>query len=99
MVYLIECKRDYDTVYKIGYSRYPSKRVNQLKTGNDGNLKVIDTFDGEHERKIEKTLQNFYSHRKINREWFNLNIEDVIDFTKNCKKIEKNMILLKMEKL
>ena len=44
MLYLIECVRDYDTVYKIGYSKHPNRRVNELKTGNDGNLKILYSF-------------------------------------------------------
>lgn len=95
MVYLIECVRDYDTVYKIGYSKHPIKRVDEIKTGNDGNLKLINTFEGLYERKIEKTLHNLYSHCKINREWFNLDIKDVLNFGIICKKLENNFILLK----
>ena len=94
MVYLIECVRDYETVYKIGYSKHPNKRLNELKTGNDGNLKVLYTFSGEHERKIESTLHRFYCHKKLNREWFEMSISDVNDFIPLCKRIEKNLISL-----
>lgn len=99
MVYLIECIRDYDTIYKIGYSKHPSKRINQIKTGNDGNLKLISIFEGKYERKTEKILHNFFSHCKINREWFKLTINDVNDFKNICTKIENNISILEKMKI
>ena len=94
MVYLIECVRDYDIVYKIGYSKHPKKRINELKTGNDGNLKIIHSFTGCYDRKVEKVIQNFFSHKKINREWFKLDIEDVQNFNSLCQKVENNLSFL-----
>lgn len=94
MLYLIECTNDYETVYKIGYSKHPNKRLNELKTGNEGNLKLINVFEGEYERKIEKTLHRLYSHYNTNREWFKLTINEVVNFNEICKKIENNLIYL-----
>lgn len=42
LIYLIECKRDYETVYKIGYSKNSAnRRLDSLQTGNDGELRVL----------------------------------------------------------
>ena len=94
MIYLIECNRSYDTVYKIGYSKHPNKRLDELKTGNDGNLKILYVFEGHYERKIEQCLHRLYSHNNLNRESFNLNIDDVNNFISLCKKIENNLLVL-----
>lgn len=99
MVYLIECIRDYDTVYKIGYSKHPNKRVTELETGNDGSVKLLYTFSGSHERKIERTIQRLYSHNNINREWFKLDLSEVQNFLTLCKKTEDNINLLESMKI
>ena len=94
MVYLIECSRDYDVVYKIGYSKHPNKRIEELKTGNDGNLKLVYCYKGNYDRIVEKTLHNFLSHKKITqggKEWFRLDLEDVQNFSTLCQKVENNL--------
>jgi hypothetical protein len=95
MIYLIECRRDYDTVYKIGYSKSsPTKRSESCQTGNDGQLNVIAKFESKYERKVELALHRFYSHKKINgggKEWFRLDMEDVQNFDTMCRKIENNL--------
>lgn len=95
IIYLIESVRDYETVYKIGYTRKSSKkRSNQLQTGNDSELKVIDEFKSENVTKLEKALHNFYSHTKIKNEWFKLDLKDVVKFKELCTKIEGNIKLI-----
>lgn len=94
MVYLMECVRSYDTVYKIGYSKHPPQRMDEVKTGNDGIMKILYTFSGEHERKIERALQRFYSHNNTRREWFSLDIKEVVNFLPLCKKTEENIKLI-----
>jgi len=96
IVYLIESTRDYETVYKIGFTRKSSKkRSKQLQTGNDGELKVICEHQTFHGLAVEKTIQNLFSHCKIKNEWFRLNIDDVVKFPDICKKIEYNFDLIK----
>ncbi len=92
VVYLIESVREYDVVYKIGYTRKSSKKRSiQLQTGTDGELKVINEFSSENVTKLEKALHNFYSHCRIKNEWFKLNLEDVVKFKEMCEKIENNI--------
>lgn len=99
MIYLIECKRDYDTVYKIGYSKNsPKNRKKSLQTGNDGELKVIEIFESIHGQQVERTIQRIYSHKKTiggGTEWFRLDLEDVLNFKYLCQKVENNLTLLK----
>ena len=90
-IYLMESIRDYDTVYKIGYSNNPSQRLNNIQTGNDGNVKVLYQYESRHGRKLETALHNFYSHAHKNMEWFALDIKDVCNFIPLCEKTEKNL--------
>ena len=100
IIYLIESNRDYDTVYKIGYTRRSSnKRTRQLQTGNDGSLKVVDQFHTVHGQSVERTLHNFFSHKRIKNEWFKLDLNDVVNFQKMCQKIEDNLTFLKDQNL
>ncbi len=98
MIYLIECRRDYETVYKIGYSKNsPKNRKGSLQTGNDGELKIIDIFESKHGQKVERSIQRFFSHKKINgggTEWFRLDLEDVLNFKGMCQKVEDNLTYL-----
>lgn len=96
IIYLIECVRDYDTVYKIGYTgTSPNKRLDQLKTGNDGEMKVVNQFNTQFSQTVERTLHRIYNHKNINKEWFKLDLKDVQNFIPTCEKIENNLIILK----
>lgn len=93
-VYLIESVRDYDTLYKIGYSKNPKKRITNIQTGNDGQLKILYTYESKYCKKIEGILHRTYSSKRKNMEWFDLDIKDISDFTRMCEKIEKNLEFL-----
>ena len=95
VIYLIECKRDYDTVYKIGYSKEkPNSRCRDLQTGNDGKLKVLHTFESSHGQKVERAIHRFLAHDRKNGEWFQLDLKDVQNFNALCQKIENNLNIL-----
>jgi hypothetical protein len=89
-IYLMESIRDYDTVYKIGFSKSPNDRLPNIQTGNDGNVKIVSIFYSKHGRRVETALHNFYSHCKKNMEWFALDLKEVYDFIPLCEKIESN---------
>ena len=94
-VYLI---RNNNSQYKIGISKSTSKRLEQHQTGNPDDLKIINTYDSENASKIETALHNMYSHKRANREWFNLSLVEEVNFLTNCKKIDESInILKKME--
>ena len=98
IIYLIESIRDYDTVYKIGYTKSNNTKKNRvinLQTGNDGNLNIVHEYHTKYNTVLEKALHNFYKHKNIKNEWFNLDIKDVVEFPKLCKKIEQNFDALK----
>jgi len=95
-IYLIECVRDYDTVYKIGYTKSNSnKRAEQLQTGNDGQIRVIREFNTINGMSVERSLHRLFSHKNINKEWFKLDLNDVQNFIPLCETIENNLNVLK----
>ena len=96
-IYLIESIRDYDTVYKIGYTKLDNakNRLMQLQTGNDGNLKIINEYKTNYKTKLETSLKNLYKHKKIKNEWFYLDIKDIANFLEICERLEKGFDALK----
>ena len=81
--------------YKIGVSKHPAKRLLELQTGNSSKLKLVDTYQSEFVNQIEKTLHRRYSHIHMEGEWFYMNIDNEINFKKECQQIEENIIILK----
>lgn len=71
--------------YKIGItSGKTSKRINNLKTGNDCELMLIKTYETNHYKKLEIMLHNHYNNKRYCREWFELTAEDVKSFKETC---------------
>ena len=96
-IYLIEANCDYDTQYKIGYSRNEDtlrKRLKAIQTGNPGKCSICEKFKSVHGRKIETTLHNIYKYNRLNGEWFDLDIIDISKFIETCEKIEQNFDIL-----
>lgn len=99
-VYLMECVSELNSAkYKIGISLNPEKRISQLQTGNPDQLKLIDKYKSDIAERIEKTIHRQYSYLKKEGEWFDLNIDDIQNFNKNCKRIETNLKLVYNQKL
>lgn len=95
-IYLLECSSEYETVYKIGYTRNKDtkKRIKNLQTGNKNKIICVDLFETKHGRSVETTLHNLYSYKRLGGEWFDLELVDVVNFKQNCGKIEDNLALL-----
>ena len=91
-VYLI---RNNDSKYKIGIATNPNKRIKQLQTGNSDELKIIETYKSKNASKIETTLHNQYSFKRKIGEWFELSVEEEVNFIMACKRIDETINLLK----
>jgi len=91
-VYLL--KSDYTGYYKIGVSKNTAKRVKQLLTGSSENISIVFTFESTIPYKVESALHNFFRQNRVNREWYNLSLEDEIEFPALCEKTEKNLKLV-----
>lgn len=97
IIYLIESVRDYDTVYKIGYTKSDNSkknRIRNLQTGNDGELKIVYEFHTKHGTMLEIALHNFYKYANKKNEWFELDILEISNFIDTCKRLEKNLDLI-----
>jgi prophage antirepressor-like protein len=70
--------------YKIGKSKDIKCRLSSLKSSNL-NLELVLTLDGD----FEKELHNKYIDKHIDREWYSLTEQDVIDIQKSQEDIIK----------
>lgn len=95
-VYLITEEND-SNCYKIGSTRKNdiNERLKELQTGNSEKLLIANYFECDKPFKLEQMLHRHY--RKYNRlnEWFNLNKEEVDNFTEVCKKYHNIIVSLK----
>ena len=96
-IYLLKCVSDYETCYKIGFTKNKNinKRILNLQTGNQDKITHVDSFETNYGVILEKAIHNFYAHKNIRNEWFELDIQDVVNFPETCQKIEKNFDALK----
>ena len=92
-IYLIQSLEE--GYYKIGVSKNPTKRIQQLQTGNSSPLKLIEVYQSEQADKVERILQRRYSHLNKEGEWFDLGISQEVNFKKECEKIEETLMFLK----
>lgn len=83
--------------YKIGITtqRNLNRRIKTLQTGNSDKLEVVKTYPTNYASLIERTLHREFSTKKINGEWFNLSVSDVLTFEDKCRNIENNINILK----
>ena len=78
-------------VYKIGITKQEKdKRLKQLSTGNDKDLKIVYEFKSDYPFKLEGVLHRYFQSKKINKEWYKLNTEDVKNFISTCELFENN---------
>lgn len=85
-----------DGYYKIGVTRGSiEKRIKKLQTGNAGEIYLVTHFETNHPFVMEKMLHTKYFGKKENGEWYKLDDEDVIGFTKTCESLQKNIEVLK----
>lgn len=86
-VYLI---RNSHFEYKIGMTKQNvNKRLKQLQTGNSEDLELVKYLMVENYKKVEKSLHNHFSNKRLNREWFNLSKKDIENFEKCVLNYEK----------
>lgn len=95
-IYLFECVSDYETTYKIGYTRNKDfkRRIRGLQTGNKDKITCVDMFQTRFGRKVETALHNFYSHNRKGGEWFQMDLQEIVNFKLACQKLEENFEIL-----
>lgn len=83
--------------FKIGVTKHKdiNKRIKELQTGNPNEIFISAYHQTNYPYKIEKMMHFKYGLSKIQNEWFNLSIEQVINFNEECKKCEEVIKCLK----
>lgn len=62
---------------KIGISADPTKRLEQLRTGNHLPLRLLDSFATPHPEKLERGLHDAFADLRLEGEWFRFDVRIV----------------------
>lgn len=91
-VYLIQAGTT--NFYKIGVSKNPTARREQLQTGHNETLILIKQFETKYSYKLESYLHQCFRSKNTQLEWFELDEVDVNNFDLYCSTGESNFDLL-----
>lgn len=83
--------------YKIGVSKNPQKRIDQLQTGNSSEIKLKYVFLSEIPYKVESSIKNYYLSYRKKGEWFDLPLLEEQKFIEKCKNIEFSIQYIKQK--
>lgn len=89
-------------ICKIGLSNNSEKRIKQIQTGCPYQINLTKIYKSKIASKIERILHRQFKSNKIDDqeynlqgEWFNLDIEQIINFESTCRQLEENILYLK----
>ena len=83
--------------FKIGVTKRDiNKRISELQTGNSDKIQLLNHYQSENFKKVEKMMHLKYSAFKTeaNNEWFSLQTEHVVSFLENCKEADQTISFL-----
>jgi len=83
--------------FKIGMTKQKDihKRISELQTGNPKEIYITSYYETDYPYKVEQLMHIKYNISKVKNEWFNLTLEQVVNFRKNCLECEYRIELLK----
>lgn len=83
--------------FKIGMTKRSSieERIAELQTGNPNEIFISMYHKTDYPDKVEKMMHQRYFSSKVKNEWFDLSIEQVLNFNKECEKCEHIIEVLK----
>lgn len=82
--------------FKIGMTKKNiHKRISELQTGNPNEIYIISFHETNYPYRVEQMLHIKYSTSNVKNEWFDLSLEQVINFKKNCDECEETLEVLK----
>lgn len=100
-VYLIlQVDESGNETYKLGFTKnHPDSRVKQLSTGNPNKISLLNFYTSENYKKVEFILHKKCSGYKTisKNEWLHLPNEIILNFKKECEKIDDVVKILKKE--
>ena len=76
LVYLLKSVQD-DPVYKIGVTNNIDKRLPQIATKLPFKVKLEHKIEHDNIYQLESDLHNKFSDKRLNGEWFSLEMEDI----------------------
>lgn len=89
-VYLI-CDPANDT-YKIGVTRnIESNRIKKLQTGNSTELHIVNIYQCDYPFRLEKMLHLYFHTKHELNEWYNLSINDIVNFNNICETLNNRI--------
>lgn len=82
-----------DNTYKIGITKCKNieDRKKKLQTGNSSELFIKTYYETDSPYKLEKMLHNHYYDKQILNEWYELNNDDILEFSSVCEKLQNNI--------
>lgn len=82
--------------FKIGMTKKDIyKRISELQTGNPNEIYITSFHETNYPYRVEQMMHIKYSISNVKNEWFNLSLEQVINFKKNCNECEETLQVLK----
>lgn len=75
-------------LYKIGVSKNPEGRLDNLQTGNGEELELVFKFKTNYDFKLETNLHNSYKTNRTIGEWFQFTPAQLEDVKKRCEIVE-----------
>ena len=83
--------------FKIGMTRQNKieKRILELQTGNPNEIWLHSYYKTNYPHKIEKMMHARHAASNIKNEWFEMSIQEVLNFKNECQKCENILNALK----
>lgn len=81
-----------NNLYKIGVTKSTiENRIKKLQTGNATELFITAYHKTQYPFRIEKMLHNHFRNNNVLNEWFELSVDDVVNFNNICDKMEERI--------
>jgi len=71
--------------YKFGKTSILKNRINQFKTGNPDNIKIVYFIETPHYHSLEKHLKKIFKGLRTGGEWFSFNNEELEELEANLE--------------
>ena len=97
IVYLL--RQEGTDIFKVGITKDIKQRVKSLQTGCSNKIEVYKVFESENASRLEATIHNLWTHKKIMNEWFNLIEGEEFKFIELCSKLESSLNYIKNNKI
>jgi len=83
--------------FKIGMTKkkYINQRIKELQTGNPYEIWLHSYYETEYPLKIEKMMHAKHTSSNVKNEWFDLTVQEVLNFKNECEECEKILEVLK----